>query len=90
MGANAARHTREIVANVRAVIAIELMTAAQAIDLRSEGPKRLGRGTSAAYTLVRERISRLERDRELTPDIQALDELIRAGALVEAANEAVG
>ncbi len=90
MGANAARHTREIVANVRAVIAIELMAAAQAIDLRSEGPKRLGRGTSAAYTHVRERVSRLERDRELTPDIQALDELIRAGVLVEAANAAVG
>jgi histidine ammonia-lyase len=90
MGANAARHTREIVANVRTVIAIELMTAAQAVDLRRDGPKRLGRGTSAAFTLVRERVSKLERDRELTPDIQALDELIRSGALVEAADAAVG
>ncbi|MEJ2320411.1 MAG: histidine ammonia-lyase [Gemmatimonadales bacterium] len=90
MGANAARHAREIVANVRTVIAIELMTAAQAIDLRRDGPARLGRGTSAVYPLIRERVSKLERDRELTPDIQAVDALIRSGALVEAANSAVG
>jgi histidine ammonia-lyase len=90
MGANAARHAREIVANVRTVIAIELMTAAQAIDLRRHGPKRLGRGTHAAYALVREHVSKLERDRELTPDIRALEELIRTRALQEAADAAVG
>ena len=49
MGANAARHALEILENVRHVLAIELMTAAQAIDLREDGPARLGRGSAAAY-----------------------------------------
>ena len=90
MGANAARHAREIIDNVRTVLAIELLTAAQAIDLRRDGPDRLGRGTRAAYRMVRDRVSKLERDRELTPDIRALDELIRSGALLEAASAALG
>ena len=47
MGANAARHTLEVLDNVRHVLAIELLTAAQAIDLRPDGPARLGQGTSA-------------------------------------------
>jgi histidine ammonia-lyase len=89
MGANAARHAREIVDNVRTVLAIELLTAAQAIDLRRNGPERLGRGTRAAYLAIRQRVSKLERDRELTPDIQALDELIRSGALLEAVESAL-
>ena len=42
MGANAARHTLEVLDNVRHVLAIELLTAAQAIDLRPDGPARLG------------------------------------------------
>ena len=37
MGANAARHTLEILDNVRHVLAIELLTAAQAVDLREHG-----------------------------------------------------
>jgi len=52
MGANAARHALEIVDNVRHVIAIELLAAAQGIDLRPDGPARLGLGTAAAYTAV--------------------------------------
>ena len=90
MGANAARHAREIVDNVRTVLAIELLTAAQAIDLRRNGPDRLGGGTGAAYRLVRERVSKLERDRELTPDIRALDDLIRTGELLEAVESELG
>ena len=89
MGANAARHAREIVDNVRTVVAIELMTAAQAIDLRPEGPDRLGRGTAAAHRQIREHVPRLVRDRELTPDIRAVDELIRSGELLRAVDAAV-
>jgi len=62
MGANAARHALEIVDNVRHVIAIELLAAAQGIDLRPDGPARLGLGTAAAYTAVRGCVSFLARD----------------------------
>jgi histidine ammonia-lyase len=89
MGANAARHTLEIVDNVRHVIAIELLTAAQAIDLRPDGPVRLGRGTSAAHGVIRDRVSFLEHDRETTHDIEALAELIQSGELLNAVHSAL-
>lgn len=83
MGANAARHALEIVENVRHIVAIELMTAAQGVDLRPNGPARLGRGTAPFYAEIRERVAFLEHDRELTPDIEALAELIRGDELLE-------
>jgi histidine ammonia-lyase len=88
MGANAARHAREIVENVGTIVAIELMTATQAIDLRRDGPSRLGRATRVAYGKIRERVSKLERDRQLSPDIGTLVELIRSGELLEAVEAA--
>jgi histidine ammonia-lyase len=88
MGANAARHAWEIVDNVRHIIAIELLTAAQAIDLRPEGPARLARATRAAYEHVREQVEYLVHDRELTPDIQRLVEMIRSEGITRAVEAA--
>ncbi len=82
MGANAARHTLEILDNVRHILAIELLTAAQAIDLRPDGPARLGQGTRAAYDRIRTRVDFLKHDRETTPDIEALAGLIASGELM--------
>ncbi|HEY6406270.1 MAG TPA: histidine ammonia-lyase [Ktedonobacteraceae bacterium] len=78
MGANAARHALEIVDNVRHILAIELLTAAQAIDLRPDGPARLGDATSRAYHAVRKYVPFMEHDRETTHDIARLAEAIRA------------
>jgi histidine ammonia-lyase len=89
MGANAARHTLEIVDNVRHVVAIELLTAAQAIDLRPNGSARLGRGTAAAYASIRKHVAFLEHDRETTPDIQVLADLIQKGKMLEAVGSAL-
>ncbi len=90
MGANAARHALEILDNVRHIVAIELLTALQAVDLRPNGPARLGRGTAAAYAKGRELVAFLEHDRELTPDIEALAELIRGHELLEAVGRSAG
>jgi histidine ammonia-lyase len=84
MGANAARHALEILDNVRRVLAIELLAAAQAVDMRPDGPARLGRGTARAYAEIRRRVARLDHDRELAPDIEALATLVQAGDLLEA------
>ena len=84
MGANAARHATEIVANVRHIIAIELLTAAQAIDLREDGPARLAPATRAAYSAVRERVAFLEHDRETTPDIERLADAISSEEILRA------
>jgi histidine ammonia-lyase len=84
MGANAARHCREILDNVRRVVAIELMTAAQAVDLRPDGPDRLGRGTAAVHEQVRGVVPHFAHDRPLSPDIDALTERIRGGEILDA------
>jgi histidine ammonia-lyase len=82
MGANSARHALEILDNVRNTIAIEMLTAAQAIDLRSDGPARLGRGTQVAYLHIRERVPFLTHDRPTAPDIASLVDLIRSGTML--------
>jgi histidine ammonia-lyase len=89
MGANAARHATEIVDNVRNVVAIEFLTASQAIDLRPNGPAHLGRGTTAAYATIRKHVDFLEHDRETTPDILVLTELIKSGELLEVVENAL-
>ncbi|HJS29693.1 MAG TPA: histidine ammonia-lyase [Anaerolineales bacterium] len=90
MGPNAARHTLEILDNVRTILAIELLTACQAVDLRPDGPARLGRGTAAAYRLVRSRVPILERDRSLSPDIERLVELIASEEILAEVEGALG
>jgi histidine ammonia-lyase len=84
MGANAARHASEILDNLRQILAIEMLTAAQAIDLRPDGPARLGEGTRIAYQMIRERVETIVHDRQLTPDIDGLAELIAGGEMAEA------
>ncbi|MBI5716018.1 MAG: histidine ammonia-lyase [Chloroflexi bacterium] len=82
MGANSARHTLEILDNVRYVIAIEMLTATQAIDLRENGAERLGKGTRIAYSVLRKRVKFLEHDKETTSDIETICELIRSEKLL--------
>lgn len=67
MGTIAARKLREIVDNVKEVLAIELTCAAQGMDLRGNKP---GVATKAAYDVIRGKIERLEDDRELRLDIK--------------------
>lgn len=87
MGANAARHTREILANVKIVIAIELLSAAQAIHLRPDGAERLGPGTGAVYAALRRHVEPVEIDRSLAADVGRIEALIDDGTLATAAAE---
>jgi histidine ammonia-lyase len=89
MGANSARHTLEILDNVRYVIAIELLTAAQAIDLRENGAARLGRGTRIAYSVLRKRVKFLEHDKETTGDIEAIASLIQSEEMLNGARRSI-
>jgi histidine ammonia-lyase len=90
MGANAARHTREILDNVRHVLAIELLTAAQAVDLRPDGIARLSPAGEQVYQHVRSVAAFLSRDRETASDIAGLGELIASGRLPRALSGAGG
>jgi histidine ammonia-lyase len=79
MGVAAALKAREAVSLLETVAALELLTAAQALEFLR--PLRPGRGVAAARDLVRERVPPLDGDRVLAPDIAALEALVRGGAL---------
>jgi histidine ammonia-lyase len=87
MGANGARHLWEILENVTNVIAIEFLCAVQAIDLRDDGPLRLGEGTRIAHGIIRTMAQFYDKDREMTPDISRLAELIEAEEIITAVEE---
>lgn len=74
MGTIAARKAKEIMENVRRVIAMEIMCACQGIDLR--GNKGLGKGTEPVYSAVRKAVPMLKEDRPLYEDINKCEELI--------------
>ena len=85
MGLTAARKARRAVACLERVLAAELACAAQGMEHRR--PLRGGAGVERAYGLVRERMPALEHDRPLGPDLEALAELVRSGALAGIATE---
>jgi histidine ammonia-lyase len=87
MGSIAARKAAEILKNVEHIVAIELLCAAQGIDLR--GPEKLGHGTRVAHSLIRKRVPILVEDRVISEDIEAVTELIRSGELVKTVEEAI-
>jgi histidine ammonia-lyase len=74
MGTIGARKALEIYKNVRRVLAMELMCACQAIDLR--GKRKLGEGTEIAYQTLRNIVKKLDDDRELYEDINQCEQLI--------------
>lgn len=87
MGTIAARKAGEIMGNLRRVIAMELMCACQAIDLR-DGKDSLGIGTRAAYEAVRSVCPMLKEDRPLYEDINRCEDLLQGGILLSAVREA--
>lgn len=88
MGTIAARKANEILGNVRKVVAMEILTACQGIDLRDI--KRLGKGTNEAHTLVREIVDFYDKDRVMYIDIEKVEELIKTNKVVEKVEENVG
>jgi len=88
MGANGARHLWEILENVTNVIAVEFLCAAQAVDLREDGPKRLGKGSRVAHKIVRKDVDIYDRDKEMSPDIARLARLIDSGEILDALGNA--
>ncbi|MGM1064449.1 histidine ammonia-lyase [Saccharothrix sp. Mg75] len=79
MGWSAARKLRQAVDGLRRVLAIELLTAARALDLRH--PLTPAPATAAAVATLREHVPGPGPDRHLAPEIAAAEELIRNGAI---------
>jgi histidine ammonia-lyase len=88
MGMTTALKTRQIIDNSQAVIAIEMMAAAQALDFRR--PLRASPGVEAAYEVIRKYVSYLDEDRPLYDDINRLKEVVASGEILEAVEKTVG
>jgi histidine ammonia-lyase len=80
MAMGAANKLRRVVHNVRHVLAVELMCAAQGIDYRR--PLRAGVGVEEAHARVRALVAPLGDDRVLAPDIVRLADAIADGMFV--------
>ncbi|WP_017625550.1 histidine ammonia-lyase [Nocardiopsis chromatogenes] len=83
MGWAAARKLRRAVAALTDVLAVELLTAARALDLRS--PLEPGPATGAVRDAVRTRVPGPGPDRYLAPEIAEVAALIADGTVVSAA-----
>ncbi|KAF1777405.1 Fumarase/histidase, N-terminal [Phytophthora cactorum] len=81
MGGFAARKALTVVEHVETVVAIEILAACQALDLLR--PLRTTEALEAVHALVRTRVARFDKDRFMKPDIDAVLELVRSGAICE-------
>ncbi len=87
MGWSSARKLRRSIDGLTRVLAIEILTAARALDMRA--PLQPAPATSAVVAALRKRVAGPGPDRHLAPEIEAAVELVATGALVEAAESAL-
>lgn len=90
MGAAAARSLTEAVARLARIVALELVCAAQAAELREDaGP--LGPAGEAARAWVRQRVPRVDQeDRSLSRAVEALAQAVEAGELAHHVRQVAG
>ncbi|MGL6114898.1 MAG: histidine ammonia-lyase [Cetobacterium sp.] len=82
MGTIAARKAGEILGNARKVIAMEMLCACQAIDLKQSNDS-LGLMTKEAYKIIRENVTYYSEDRVMYPDIDKVEEVIKKNLIVD-------
>jgi len=87
MGMNTAIKNFQILDNANGVLGIELMAAAQALDLRDW---KFGVGTTKAHEVVRRHVDFLDVDRPLYPDHTAMKELVKSGELLTEVEAVIG
>lgn len=85
MGATAAVKLLQVLDNVEHVMAIELITAAQALDYRK--PLKPGAGIEHAHELIRQRIPHREADYYFQEDLEPAIEMIRSPQLVDTVSD---
>jgi len=89
MGWNGARKLRRSIDGLTRVVAIEVLTAARALDLRA--PLQPSPATAAAIRLLREHgVAGPGPDRHLSPEIETAVELVRSGAVLAAVQDQIG
>lgn len=74
MGAWAARKAGRVVVNTRRVLAMELLAAAQGIDLLR--PLKTSARLEKLHSVIRKKVPKLDRDREFRGDIESIEKMI--------------
>jgi histidine ammonia-lyase len=87
MGMNTALQNEQILTNAWGVLGIELMAAAQALDIRGH---KTGKGVTVARDVIRRSVDFLGEDRPLHSDHTKLAELVRSCEILEAVEAEVG
>jgi histidine ammonia-lyase len=87
MGMNGALKTLQILRNAHAVLGIELIAAAQALDFREHTP---GAGTEAARAAVRRVVEHLDEDRPLFPDHNNMAAAVQRCEILDAVENEIG
>jgi histidine ammonia-lyase len=88
MGWHAARKLATAIDGLTRVLAIEVMAAARALDLRA--PLAAGAATGAVRDRVRENVAGPGPDRYLSPEIELVVELVQSGSILDAAERVTG
>jgi histidine ammonia-lyase len=88
MGWTTALKTKQIIDNAWAVLGIEMMSGAQAVDFRA--PLKPSKGVQAAHDVIRKHVAHLEEDRPLYNDINTLKEVVERGEVLAAVEMAIG
>ena len=87
MGMNTAIKNFQILDNAYGVLGIELMAAAQALDLRDYS---FGKGVTRAKEVIRRHVAFLDIDRPLYPDHTAMKELVKSCEILHEVEKAIG
>ena len=88
MGSISAFKLLAVLRNVERVLAVELLTSAQALDFR--GALSPGHGVALAHKTLRGEMEHADKDYEVRNDLDQCAELLRSGALLEAVEEGSG
>ena len=88
MGNAAGLKAWQVLANAESVLAIELLAGTQAVEFHA--PLEPGSGVAATRRFVRTLSARLEDDRSLSGDIEAVAAAIRDGSLGESVADEIG
>lgn len=88
MGMAAALKLRDAVRILETVLALELLCAAQGLEFLA--PLRPGQGIARAHARIREAVAPLDGDRDIGPDIRALETLVREGTFARILQDSGG
>jgi histidine ammonia-lyase len=88
MGAISALKLVGVMRNVERVLAVEMLTASQALDFRA--PMKPGHGVRAAHAAAREQVAHAHEDYEVRNDLDNCAKMLRGGVLSDAVEAGVG